>query len=114
VVTPEDFEFKGRDIEKYIAAVGGYPAMPSDNSNSEYWKDLEVITQAQIDRRNGLLPPPSIFTLPDLWKDFTAYDVAEAVHDEVNQRNDWINALEPLRIVHSLLTPIVPFSNPCL
>jgi hypothetical protein len=96
VVTPKDFELRGRDIEKYIQAVGGYPAMPSRNPNSEFWKDLEIITKVQIDRRLGKLPHPSIFTPPDLWKTFTAADVAECVHDKVNQCNDWMNVLKPL------------------
>jgi membrane-associated phospholipid phosphatase len=83
VVTTDDFEMQGHDIEHYIEAVGGYPTMPSNDPYSAFWKeDLEVVVKTQIDRRAGKLPDPSVFTLPDLWKDWTAYEVAESVHDE--------------------------------
>jgi len=81
LVMPGDYEANGVCIEDYIHAIGGYPSFPSSNPTSLFWDELEEVVEAQELRLQGLLP--SFFVLPDLWQNFTAAEVAEAVNDEV-------------------------------
>jgi hypothetical protein len=83
VILKDDFDVKDVCINKYIRAVGGYPAFPSNDTKSAFWPELFNVVRTQIARRNGVLPNPSVFTLPDLWKGWNVDQVGEAVHDEV-------------------------------
>lgn len=81
LVTHHDYETKGVCISHYIDEIGGYPTFPSKDPKSEFWDDLEEVVKAQKLRLRGKIP--SFFTLPDLWRGWTAAQIAEAVHDEV-------------------------------
>lgn len=78
MITMDDYELAGINLEDYVQAAGGYPTMPSRDPDAEYWNDLGIVVKAQIDRRNGVKPT---FTLPDFMKDWSANQVAESVHD---------------------------------
>lgn len=83
LVMPDDYEVNGVCIEHYIDAVGGYPVFPESHPNSPFWDELQEVVDAQELRLRGQIP--SFFVLPDLWKRFSAAEVAEAVHDEVRR-----------------------------
>jgi len=59
-----------------IWELGGFPSFPGED---DYWEDLKEVVEAQILRRNNGEPP---FTLPEIWKDFSISEVAEAVNNE--------------------------------
>jgi hypothetical protein len=82
VISRNDHEVRNACVEKYVALLGGPPRMPSKNPNSDYWEDLRIVAQAQIDRKKGKFPPKNVLTLPKLWENFTIADVGEAVHGE--------------------------------
>ena len=84
VVTDYDFKMKGHDIKHYIEAVGGEPPRPSSNPDSPYWPLFREVTQRQIERREGKLPPSSDYVAPKLWENFSVAEIAEAVHNEVS------------------------------
>jgi len=75
-LAPSDVPYISPNLE--IWNLGGLPPIP-DFANDDYWQDLREVTEAQIIRRNNGTTP---FRLPDLWKDFTIGEVAEAVNNE--------------------------------
>jgi len=109
VVTKNDFRMEGHDVEHYIAAAGGYPPRPSPDPDAPYWPELKEVTQRQLDRRDGKLPPVSILNPPKLWKSFNVTEVAEAVHDEYpgthqgNMINSMIVSEEGLKLDYDIL-----------
>lgn len=109
IMTDEDYRMKGHDIEHYIEAVGGYPPRPSKDLNDKYWEEFRVVCQMQLLRRNEQLPDDqSIWRAPDLWKEFSAYEVAEAVHDEypgLNQANliEWFIINTGIKLDYDIL-----------
>lgn len=88
VVTPQDYRMKGHDVTHYIEKVGGYPARPTTDRNSEYWAQFKFVCEMQLLRRQGKLPDDAkIWTPPALWENDDAYKVAEKVHDEYPGEN---------------------------
>lgn len=111
VVTSADYRMKGHDIEHYIEAVGGYPARPSKNPNSPYWRAFKIVVKRVRARQLGQLPPKSAFHPPRLWAKLNATEVAQAVHDEYPGHHQskmiasFITSEEGLKIDHD----IIPF-----
>lgn len=81
IVTTRDFELHGDRPEDYIQKIGGLPSMPNSNPEHPFWKELEEVVDAQLDRLGGV-NPTAIMTLPALWEGFNIEQVADAVHDE--------------------------------
>ena len=76
---------KDHDVKHYIDLAGGYPPRPSPDPNAPYWQQFKEVVQRQVDRRDEKLPPESILKLPTLWEEYSAFQVADAVHDEVSE-----------------------------
>jgi hypothetical protein len=84
VVTEDDHQFIHdcrMTAHEYIMASGGYPTMPNSDPNHAFWAEFDEIVDWQIARRNKV-NANAMFRLPDLWKEMTVDQVAEAVHDE--------------------------------
>ena len=69
------------DFQELVDYVGGPPPFPSSNETDPYWSELAHVVKIQKLRREGV-DPNTIMPLPDLWKNKTIQEVAEAVHDE--------------------------------
>ena len=69
------------DFKQLVDLVGGPPSHPSSKTTDPYWEDLTHVVNMQRLRREGV-NPNAIMPLPDLWKNMTIAEVAEAVHDE--------------------------------
>jgi hypothetical protein len=84
IVLADDFQYQHdakRTAHEYIMSVGGYPPQPSRNPNGSFWKEMLQVVDWQYALKANV-NPNTLFRLPDLWKDFTILEVAEAVHDE--------------------------------
>ena len=109
VVTTHDYKMQGHDVEKYIEAVGGYPPRPSTDPHDEYWGEFRFMCQMQLERRKGRMPTdPNIWTPPDLWKNWSAYDAAESIHDEFPGKLqalllDWMIKHGGIKLDHDIL-----------
>jgi len=65
--------------------MGGFPPHPGNSETSEYWFFFRHILDLQLYRRqDDQRLASTTFPVPDLWNNFTLWDAAKAVHDEVS------------------------------
>jgi membrane-associated phospholipid phosphatase len=69
------------DFEELIGTIGGMPPYPSTDENDLFWEELAHVSKIQKLRREGV-DPSLVMPLPDIWKEKTIGDIAEAVHDQ--------------------------------
>jgi hypothetical protein len=69
------------DFDELIDTIGGMPTYPSTDETNPFWEELAHVSKIQKLRREGV-NPTQIMPLPDIWKDKTIDDIAEAVHDQ--------------------------------
>jgi len=96
------------DFEEIIAAIGGYPTHPTSDPNSPFWHEFRHVVKTQQHRLNDV-QPGLIMSIPDIWKDYTIAEVAEAVHNEYpgeNQANLILSFLQAGTVVMD--TDIIP------
>jgi len=79
IITEGDYECQGNDVFEWIELLGGYPSMPSSDSGSEYWVELEDVIRAQELRRENR-SATEYMVLPSMWEGYTMDDTAAAVH----------------------------------
>jgi len=79
----KDYEVK-YSVPRLIELIGGEPDHPASNNTAPYWGKLrEVIKMRQKnDTQPGSTELSDVMQLPLRWKNFTVYDIGEAVHDE--------------------------------
>lgn len=84
VVMEYDFEIQGDEkAAHYIDKLGGPPAHPNANPQSEFWVDFEHVLNVQILRRRNVRPDRlTAMRFPDLWQGYDIHQIAEAVRDE--------------------------------
>lgn len=81
VVTPDDYECRGLNLDDMLNSVGVGPMHASSDPYDPFWDELRTVVDAQYLRREQKCTK-QVMPLPKIWENYTLDDVAEAVHDE--------------------------------
>mmetsp|Transcript_47988 Transcript_47988/g.71479 ORF Transcript_47988/g.71479 Transcript_47988/m.71479 type:complete len:396 (-) Transcript_47988:200-1387(-) len=74
------------DFEDLIQSIGGYPSHPESDPDAPFWNEFRHVIKVQQHRLNDV-QPALIMSIPDIWKDYSIAQVAEAVHNEYPGEN---------------------------
>lgn len=83
VITSDDADLVGYDIEMYIKQVAADgPTYPNEDPNHPFWDELREVVMAQQHRRKRPLDVEELMVLPELWCGDSLDDVASKVQKE--------------------------------